>query len=265
MSVSFENLKAWIAENPNANCKLPVLREGFSKGVSVNVSTQKEGENVQKDSLHWEAIPIQPATPLSCILYITDPMYSLTPEGARGSILREKCTELESTYTSILKGRQFPIRKTAEAIIAACTGGSSACSALGWKALCGLFKIQIVWFDETQKLLQFYPEELHLWTPENPIYFFSCLANQVWTPPSNWKAHHLGMWLSDKENEGWRINYEEVDGTMEELKALAKELEVFPSTKLLKAELCKRLGKARAIKAIGKWDCALDVMDISTA
>jgi hypothetical protein len=252
MALQFETLKNWVSENKNQSIKLPVHLDNLSRESSSSSSEGKTSSGSSNIN-SWEAIPIEPATPLSCILYITNPMYSLTPVGARNSLLREKCTELQSTYTNVLKGRKFPICKTAEAIIAACTGGSSACSSLGWKALCGLFGIQIVWFDETQKLLQFYPEELHTWTPEKPIYFFSCLANQVWNPPSNWKPIQLGLWLSDKENEGWRVKYEEADGTMEELKALGKELDVFPATKMLKADLCKYLGKAMAIKAIGKW------------
>jgi hypothetical protein len=81
----------------------------------------------------------------------------------------------------------------------------------------------------------------------------SCLANQVWVPPSSWKQKDLGLWLANKENEGWRVKYNEADGTMEELRDLASKINFQLSTKVVKAELQKQLGKARAIHALNSW------------
>jgi hypothetical protein len=241
-NVSAEVLKTWIQNNPNRGVvKLPTLE------TNIGLPKSPSGQT-------WETVAIEPATPLSCLLYMTDSIYAITPVVSRPSLLREKCTELEMTFASVLKGRQFPVRRTTDAIIAASTGGSNACSALGWKAMAGLFQCQIVWFDESQKLIQFYPEYVHEWTPEHPIYFMSHLANQVWIPPEHsWKPSQFADWLANKEHEGWRCNYEEAEGTMEELKALQKELDIHPTEKVLKADLQKRLGKARVIKHLSSW------------
>jgi hypothetical protein len=241
-NISAEVLKTWIQNNPNRGVvKLPSLESKES-----HLESKSTGQT-------WETVAIEPATPLSCLLYMTDSIYAITPVSSRPSLLREKCTELEMNFASVLKGRQFPVRRTTDAIIAASTGGSNACSALGWKAMAELFQCQIVWFDESQKLIQFYPESVHEWCSENPIYFMSHLANQIWTPPDSWKSSQFADWLANKEHEGWRCNYEEAEGTMEELKALQKELDVHPAGKLLKADLQKRLGKARVIKHLSSW------------
>ncbi len=243
-AVPCETLKAWIAKNPNQSYALPKQRDTTMRDLTEGSLSNKT----------WTSVPVEPATPLSCILYQTDPMYSLTPVSARHSFLREKCTELESSFVGILKGRQWPVRRTAEAIISASTGGSSSCSTLGWKAMAALHQCQIVWFDEGQKLLQFYPQDVHTWTMENPVYFFSNLANQVLQPPSSWSQRGLAKWLSDKEHDGWRVNYEEADGTMEELQTLARDVGAQIVGKLHKAELMKRVGRARALKTLLEWE-----------
>ena len=241
MSVTANLLKEWIASNPHRGVHLPMMRDHALKPQPTSAN------NV------WQTVAIEPATPLSCIQYILDPMYNFIPTNHRATLLREKCTELESSFTTILKGRQFPVRKTAEAIIAACTGGSNSCSALGWKALAGLFELQIVWFDETQKLMQFYPEAVDEWTSDKTIVFCSNLANQVWIPPSSFTNRDFPNWLAQKEHAGWKIKYNEAEGTMEELKELGQKLGDSCMVKTNKAELQKRLGRLRAIKSLGTW------------
>jgi hypothetical protein len=235
-------LRSWFANSPHRGMKLPAMRA---------VQTQQQFTQSPEDI--WNCVPIEPATPLSCLLYLTDPMYSLLPVQSRPSMLRETCTELELSFQTILHGRKFPVRRTADAIVAASTGGSDACSALGWKAMAGLYECQIVWFDETQKLIQFYPEAVSEWTSEKPIYFCSHLANQVWIPPKEWKQSSFATWLSVKEQDGWRVKYDEAEGTVEELKELSKKIGFNLNIKVNKAELQKKLGKARAIKQLGEW------------
>jgi hypothetical protein len=235
-NISLSQVKSWISTNKN-NFK-------FKKRVEY-----VETDTVVKEN-GWQSQSVEPATPLSCILYLTDSLYNHVPMSGRPGILRSTCTDLESSFTTLLKGRQFPVRRTAEAIIAASTGGPDACSTLGWNALCRLYEIQIVWFDEGTKLIQFYPNAVDEWSSETPIHFMSCLANQVWVPPSSWKQKNLGLWLANKENEGWRVKYNEADGTMEELRAIASKINYQLSTKVIKAELQKQLGKARAIHAL---------------
>jgi len=235
--IEFSEIKQWVSINKNQTSKFNLPKED-------PVKTTVQG---------WESQSIEPATPLSCILYLTDSMYTHIPVSGRHSLLREKCTELESSFTTILKGRKFPVRRTAEAIVAASTGGPNSSSTLGWNALCRLFEMQIVWFDEGQKLIQFYPEDVHTWSCDTPIHFISNLANQVWIPPSSWNSSNFINWLSNKENEKWRIKYNEADGTMEELKDLAKKVGYNANTRINKADLQKHLGRARAIYELGQW------------
>ena len=237
--VSLEQVKSWLTTNKNI--------------FKIKKPTEFEATNTVSKENGWQSQSVEPATPLSCILYLTDSMYNHVPMSGRPGMLRTTCTELESSFTTILKGRQFPVRRTAEAIVAASTGGSDACSALGWNALCRLYEIQIVWFDEGIKLVQFYPDTIDTWSQEIPIHFIGCLANQLWVPPSSWKPADLGIWLANKENEGWRVKYNEADGTMDELRELASKIGYNLNTKVIKAELQKQLGKARAIKALGEW------------
>ena len=236
--ISLDQVKSWLTTNKN-NFKLRKAAEFETS----DIVTKENG---------WQSQSIQPATPLSCILYLTDSMYNHIPMSGRPGILRTTCTDLESSFTTILKGRQFPVRRTAEAIVAASTGGSDACSTLGWNALCRLYEIQIVWFDEGIKLIQFYPDNIDNWSKDIPIHFISCLANQVWIPPSSWN-NDLGLWLANKENEGWRVKYNDAEGSMEELRDLASKISYNLNTRVIKAELQKQLGRARAIHALAKW------------
>jgi hypothetical protein len=101
------------------------------------------------------------------------------------------------------------------------------------------------------------------WSKENPIWVVDFKAHWVAIPLEQYtqKIHDiLGVWLSEREQSGWTIDWPEVDGSKEEL---VEQLRQYPtwsdSDKSLKKEiLAKRLGKTHCIRLFTGWTFKID-------
>lgn len=204
----------------------------------------------EKDADGWVKLPVSPATPLSAVLLVQDFLYIATPTLSRRSILRDETTDLQEKASIFLKGRAWPVRKTAEGIasIGLEEGRSTVWSKLGWKALAELRECQFVVINEENQSIHFFPEDIRAWSPKTEIIFIEYECRYIWTHP----AIHLDLWLSERETAGWTIQWPIAEGTMEELRSAMQKINESPAGKL-KDVLQKRVGRGQSIKQLVAW------------
>ena len=241
-TLNWTHVQNWIQSNPNRSATLKPF---------VPTKQSVEGEMEQTDTLGWTKLPVSPSTPLSAVLLAQDLMYRSVTEGARGAILRDETTDCQEKATLHLKGRAWPVRRTAEGIAAVGMeeAKASAWTTLGWHAIAALREIQIVIMNEQTKTIEFVPEDIRSWSNETEIICIAHDARFVWTHPSS--ASILHKWIAHQAFHEWTIEYPLADGTMEELKTAAAKHEI--AGKHVKDELRKLIGRAQSIKHILSW------------
>jgi hypothetical protein len=243
-TVNWTQVQQWIQMNPHK-----------SKGLLPYVSEKDsiEGTVEKKCADGWTKSHVFPATPLSAILLSQDSMYHASSEPSRRAFLRDETTDLQEKAVLHLKGRAWPVRRTAEGI-AVCgleEGRASAGSDMGWRALCSLRECQIIVMNEETKELRFYPEDIRNWSSSVDTFCVEYECRSIWTHANPTAV--LCDWLLKRETDGWKIDWPHMEGTMEELRAEASKLgEELPS-KILKDALQKRIGKAQSIRNFQQW------------
>lgn len=234
--VTWNQLQTWLRSNPHRTQRLTA-----EKPDAVS--------SPQSDVEGWQKQPIRPATPLSAILLAQDSLQSVLPDSARPSQIRDETTDLQEKAVLHLKGRAWPVRRTAEGI-SGCgmEENKKSWTDLGWRALCVLRECQIVVLNEEKKEISFQPEDIRAWSSEVDTFCVDseCRFLQTHTTPQK----ILSSWLSNRETAGWTIHQHETDGTMEQLRELADKYHEDLSKKPNKSVLMKRIGRAQSISAL---------------
>ncbi len=240
-TLTWTHVQPWLTANPHSLSLKPF----------VPSSMRIEG-TPETDSLFpgWTKKAVAPATPLSAILLKQDVLYAGLTEQARRSFLRDVTTELQENSLLLLKGRQWPIRRTAEGIVAAGLEEGTSWHDLGWEALCALRECQLVLLHAEKRTLQFYPQDLRQWSSQVPIYILDAQVRYLHTQPSSF---FFGLWLSQLEQSGWSIPWPVAEGTMKDLKAAAEKVQESVPAKMNKDGLAKRVGRAEAVALLSKW------------
>jgi hypothetical protein len=233
-------------------CKInPYQSKSLSPFIPQNGSIEGPTEQLDKDG--WSNSTLSPATPLSAVLFYQDAIYQGTSEIHRKGLLRDETTDLQEKAVLSLKGRSWPVRKTAEGIYSCGTEESrpSVWTALGWNAICALRECQVIVMNEEKKEIQFYPEDIRLWKSDWDILCVDHECRHILTHSNPKKI--LGLWLSQKENQGWKINWPIQTGNMEELKAAFAKTNEIATGKMNKDQLQKRIGRAQSIQSLHEW------------
>jgi hypothetical protein len=233
-TVSLETVKDWVRVNPFQHMSLKTY-------YGLETATIKE-DPVQSDG--WVKQLITPSTPLSVVLMIQDDMYNAIPTTARYSQLRDETTDLQEKATLQLKGRAWPVRRTAEGIAAIGLEEErhSLWTAIGWRALCELRECQIIIVNDALKTVVFYPEDVRLWSNDVPVYIMDSSAHIHFIPPRDFK---LKRWLMKQESDGLIVEWPLYDGTMDEIKSLADKLGLAKGNK---DALRKKIGYSQSLK-----------------
>lgn len=210
--------------------------------------TVKPVDDIPVAETEWVKQPVSPATPLSAILLCQDALYQATPIHGRPAILRDETTDCQEKAAIHLKGRDFPARKTAEAIALAGLeeGRASTWSDLGWRTISILRECQLIVVNETKQTVKFYPEDVTTWSNEFPCYIIDFEARFIWT----WKGKataSLTKWIADKETDGWTFDWPLAEGPMTELKEMAINYGL-STTKVKKELLQKQIGRSQSLK-----------------
>jgi hypothetical protein len=237
-TLPWSNVRGWLAANPTSTHGLAPYIPAIQTVTGTRDTTDADG---------FIRVPVTPCTPLSAVLMAQDVVFSASTDAARRAALRDETTDLQEKAVLLLKGRQWPIRRTAEGIASAgMEEGRLVWPELGWEAVAALRECQIVVVDEDKKTVCFVPEDVRTWSLDIETFVVSHDCRALWTKPVG-KTLALGHWIGQKDGAGWTIAYPLVDGTMEELKSLAaKSLETLP-VKTTKDVLRRRIGRSQAI------------------
>jgi hypothetical protein len=165
-------------------------------------------------------------------------------------MLRDETTDLQEKSVLFLKGRQWPIRRTAEGIVAAGLEEGKTWPELGWEALCALRECQLVSINEDKKQISFYPTDIRTWSSTTPVYI---VDHEVRYLHKQSTPFSLGLWLSQQEQAGWSIAWPIADGTVVELKAAAEKVNETVPPRVTKDALTKRVGRAEAVHHLAQW------------
>jgi len=239
----WSTLVGWISKNPNA-----------SKKLSLPVQTVLD--EVPQESEIWTTIPVLPATPFSCILSLQDHSYLSHPEQSRASCLRDECTRLQEQATLTLRGRQWPVRKTAEGLAEVCLETRGEYSSLGLHALAVLRECQLVIIQEQKKSIRFVPEDVRAWSSEIDVLFIQEDMRGAYLPPKSFSNKNLSKWLSDKEADGWTIQWPLADQALglEDVKKILIDHNESVTMKQNKEALRKRAGRAQSVRILAQWE-----------
>jgi len=240
-TISFEKVKEWVSKNHSQPVKLSVFL-GKDTVRAPEDSHQSDG---------WSKRLITPSTPLSAVLMLQDDIYNAIPSTARHSQLRDETTELQEKATLHLKGRAWPVRRTAEGLagVGLEEEKHSLWTALGWRALCHLRECQIIVLNEALKTLVFYPEDVRLWNKACPVYIMDATAHTVLIGP---EGYNLLSWICNHEKMGYEVVWPQMDGTLEEIKAAAVAVGE-ATVKITKDKLGVKVGRAQSVKALVKF------------
>ena len=242
-TLNWTQVQQWIEKNPY---KTKIISSHVSTKNSVDVPQDK----VESDG--WIKIQVFPATPLSAILILQYPMYQASSEMARRSFLREETTDLQEKAVIHLKGRVWPVRRTAEGLgTAGLEGKASIWTDMTWKSICALRECQIVLINEGKKEISFYPENVASWSEDIDTFCIDHECRFIWTHDNIKQLLH--SWLIDKETNAWTIQWYITDGTMDELKTILEKLNETIEGKIKKEALQKRIGRLQAIQNLSKW------------
>lgn len=243
-TIPWSTIHASVAKNPYKSASL-------ANYTPTNQMAQVPIEQI--DSNGWNKQPVVPATPLSAVLLQQDCIYNATIESSRRAMLRDETTDLQEKAVMLLKGRSWPVRKTAEGIAAIGLeeGRASIWPAIGWRALAALRECQIVLVNEEKKTVEFFPEDIRTWSSQVEIIFVEYECRYIWTPRQEGKVQ-INMWLSEKEREGWGIGWPIAEGSIIELRAASEKLNESAAGKRKEA-LQKSVGRAQAIHQFSSW------------
>jgi hypothetical protein len=179
-----------------------------------------------------------------------DPLMILAGDGYRASEVRDHAFKVQEEAASLRGNRKLTKAKVAEAFSSMKPNVDQ--TKVVATVLLALKHIQTVCYNDVDKSIWTVPEDLRAWSKGRKTLWIDANAESAleWTEKPS-----LGEWLSDRDQEGWKIEWPIADGTMEEIKkkVLDRGLTAKPSmgAKVKKEDWAKMLGRAEAIEHLG--------------
>lgn len=241
----------------------PQIYNVINNNPNRSFTLRRGTKTTTQGSIHqtWDNFilkPMVPPGPLSILLYNTDSMFAVGSTALRKQILTETLLELQTRAEYEIVGRRFPRKKIQDLLAEQVSANETAppSKPMLEEVLCELFHAQKVMLDKKNKTISFYPPDIRNWSTERPIILSDtegCWIYEADQPIS------LLPWLTEKENQHWKIMWPVCDGKMEDLKtALDKRnITAHPADgalghKVKKEDFARTLGKAEAIDILQK-------------
>lgn len=204
----------------------------------------------------FQQIPLNPPGSLSQFLRNTDSLYEAASPALRKQIQTEKALEIQERVDSELVGRKWSRKKIHDALGEQLNSSTPPYSELVEQVLCELYQFQKVIVHRKTKLLSFCPPDLRLWTSDRILYVGDDEGCWSYQPT---ETRDFLAWLTEKEDEHWKIQWPTADGKMEELKSevLKRNLVAHTqpgsdSTKVKKEDWARTLGRCQAIETLAR-------------
>jgi len=193
---------------------------------------------------------LSPARLVTAWLTTIDPLMNVAGQGYRSTEVRDKTFDLQKEALSQLRGnRKLTKAKMGDALssIKPTTDQTKVIAAV----LLALKQVQTVCFDTDTKTFWTMPEDWRAWSSSYTTLWVDMRCEQMLDWPST--SPSLGQWLSDRDDEGWKVEWPTAEGSYEDIKARAGERGVTPralqpGVKPKKEDWARALGKAEAIQ-----------------
>lgn len=250
----FEHLKSLIASNPNRAKGLDVPRSVEAKPVYAFPGASDD----------WLEYNVGPAGLLSALCFLRNPLYCEAGSRLRERMLLEFRSEAQVAIDNELQGASKlgrMKRKLIEWVAADPATLTPQTIREAWEVLVQVFKIQTVVIQEIpgckEPQLSFAPANTELWRADRPTHFVEASLSKVWVYVGSQVElrRRIGLWFSEREHAGAKIQWAVRDGTKTEL---VEYLEVLPywrseHAKMKKDELAAMAGRAAAISLFSDW------------
>lgn len=246
-------LQDWVKQNPNRNRTVAPIE------IRVCSDTQEGEEDVPASSAGgWVPTPLEPPGPVSLWLWKTDPEFRAATASVRRTILRDQILVLTDRIEKELRGVKWSRKKVIEQLSAQQTAAVSPPMDTPEldRGLAQLFGYQKVVLDEANKKIRFFPSDPRTWSAEFPVWASTTGARAVLHGPGEGSVcKGLAKWLGDREKDGWRIDWPEAEGGLEDIKQRLAErgvlsIGVGKLEKPKKADYAAALGRMESIEAI---------------
>ena len=239
--MSLDEFFAAIDKNPFKNSCPPLYTQA-----------KKEMITLKNPLTQWSSVKRQldPPRLTTAWLCIEDPLMLIAGAGYRATEVRDKSFALQGEALSVLRGNRKLTKAKMGDALSSLKPTEDQTKVIA-RILLALKHIQTVCYDESKKTVWTMPEDLRAWsTSLRTIWIDSRCENYLDFSES--PALNLGQWLSDRELEGWTIEWPVAEDSYEDMKRIAGEraLVVRPleGTKAKKDDYARVLGRAYAIE-----------------
>jgi hypothetical protein len=248
-----KKIQSWAEKNPHRT------REVIPIEISVVSDTQEGVEAPATLPGGWSPTPLEPPGPVSLYLWKTDPEFRGATPAVRRTILRDMILKITERADAELRGIKWQRKKILEQVAAQQTAAVSPPMDTHEldTGMCALFGYQKVSVDEANKKVRFFPADPRTWSAELPVWGATTGSRAVLHARGESSVGvGLAAWVCEREREGWKIDWPEADGTLEDIKGKMAQRGVGVGPRLekpKKADWAAALGRVEAIAALGKF------------
>jgi len=242
-----ESLYKILKNNPNRYANVDPIK-------MVITSDTQENDHTPATSCGWVPTPLEPPGPLAAILWKTNPEFRAGTATVRRTILRDTIIQLQVRVENELKGRQWSRKKIIEQLSLQQTSDTSPPQDTKELdiALAHLYGIQIVFVDEANKKIKWVPEDIRNWSSSIPVWGLSLGSRAIYHNANESSVGtNLSTWLSNRENDGWKTQFCDAEGTLESIKQTMSEMNIGVGSRIekpKKADYAIALGRAQALQ-----------------
>jgi hypothetical protein len=213
MELGLDKLFAAIAKNPfNKECVTPFTKQGAEVRGLKTVDTL------------WGATSraVVPARLTTAWLMTEDPLMLIAGPGYRATEVRDKSFALQGEALSNLRGNRKLTKAKMGDALSSLKPNEDQTKVIA-RILLALKHTQTVCFDEVKKTVWTMPEDLRAWSTSLRTIWVDARCEKMLDFNDTGHPIVLGQWLSDREEEGWKIEWPVSEESYEDMKRIALE------------------------------------------
>ena len=232
---------------------LQQISENPSKSMCVPTFTRNEVILNPKYSL-WggELRKLTPAKLITAFLYTKDPIMVPAGQAYVSSQVRDKGFEIQEKALATIRGNRKLTKANMSEALSTMTPTQEHTKRTAL-ILHELYEVQTVCFDADAKTVWTVPEDLRRWSfaPDSTLWIDARCEHMLDWSATGAKELSLGQWLSDRDMDGWTIEWPVAEGSYEDIKQKLGSRNITPRTggaRPKKEDWAKALGKCEAIE-----------------
>lgn len=269
-NVSYRELIQFSQQNPNRNRALAP--------IEIHTPAPKEDPSLHSFGMNgYVSLSMNPVGLLSVIACIDDPgYYSACQKNNRQQMISDLATALQQETDELKNGPLSRKRKKIYELLGVCFNGGLLQDKDYLDLYQGLGALRNIQFIMMKEVVQektedqeqeyesglkgeiYFSSNPSMWKAEYPVWVVDYKGNWVAVPMDMTASpikEYVGEWLEKMEQQGWIIQWPEVDATKTELVSILSQTPTWKETdkKLSKETLAIRLGKQQSLRILCQW------------